>query len=124
MGSLTYPSNLTVYETHQYLDSDGSGTSATCVSSTIGAGRIADATAWLKANGKKGVIGEFAGGANAVCEAVVKGMLDALTRRVMCGWVRCGGVGGLGGVIICLVWSWRRGRGIWLNWILLPNICR
>lgn len=80
MGSLTYPSNLTVYEMHQYLDSEGSGTSATCVSSTIGAGRIADATAWLKANGNKGVIGEFAGGANAVCEAVVKGMLDALTE--------------------------------------------
>lgn len=42
----------------------------------------------------------------------------------MCGCVRCGGVGGLGRVIICLVWSRRRGRGIWFNWMLLPNIYR
>ncbi len=34
---------------HQYLDSDGSGTSATCVSSSIGASRLADATSWLQA---------------------------------------------------------------------------
>lgn len=63
---------------HQYLDSDGSGTSATCVSSTIGAERIADATTWLRDNGKKGVIGEFAGGANTLCETAVTGMLDAM----------------------------------------------
>lgn len=60
---------------HQYLDSDGSGTSATCVSSTIGSERLAAATAWLKSSGKKGIIGEFAGGANSVCEAAVKDML-------------------------------------------------
>jgi len=63
---------------HQYLDSDGSGTNAACVSSAIGAERVADATAWLKANGKKGILGEFAGGANVVCESAVTGMLDAL----------------------------------------------
>lgn len=78
MGSLTDPSNKIVYEMHQYLDSDGSGTSATCVSATIGAERIAAATAWLKANNKVGIIGEFAGGANTACETAVTGMLDAL----------------------------------------------
>ncbi len=36
MGSLKDPQDKIVYEMHQYLDSDGSGTSATCVSSTIG----------------------------------------------------------------------------------------
>ncbi|KAK3393416.1 glycoside hydrolase family 5 protein [Podospora didyma] len=76
--SLTDPQNKIVYEMHQYLDSDGSGTSATCVSSTIGAERIASATAWLRANGKQGIIGEFAGGANSVCQAAVKGLLDHL----------------------------------------------
>lgn len=49
---------------HQYLDSDGSGTNATCVSSTIGAERIADATAWLQSTGFKGFLGETAGGSN------------------------------------------------------------
>lgn len=78
MGNLTDPSDKIVCEMHQYLDSDGSGTSATCVSSTIGAERVANATTWLKDNNKKGILGEFAGGANSVCESAVTGMLDAL----------------------------------------------
>jgi endoglucanase len=78
MVDLTDPEDKIVYEMHQYLDSDGSGTSATCVSTTIGAERIAAATTWLQENGKKGIIGEFAGGANADCETAVEGMLDAL----------------------------------------------
>ncbi|KAH7342872.1 glycoside hydrolase superfamily, partial [Rhexocercosporidium sp. MPI-PUGE-AT-0058] len=80
MGNLTDPSNKIVYEMHQYLDSDGSGTSDVCVSSTIGAERIAEATKWLQANGKKGILGEFAGGANTVCKSAVTGLLDALVE--------------------------------------------
>jgi endoglucanase len=76
MGSLTDPSNNLVYQMHQYLDTDGSGTSATCVSSTIGAERLVAATNWLRANGKVGIIGEFAGGVNAQCETAVQGMLS------------------------------------------------
>ncbi|TVY40249.1 putative endo-beta-1,4-glucanase B [Lachnellula occidentalis] len=79
MVGLTDPSDKIVYEMHQYLDSDGSGTVDTCVSSTIGSERIAAATAWLKANNKKGILGEFAGGANSVCETAVTGLVDALT---------------------------------------------
>ncbi|EKD19592.1 uncharacterized protein L3040_002530 [Drepanopeziza brunnea f. sp. 'multigermtubi'] len=78
MGSLTDPSDKIVYEMHQYLDSDGSGTSDVCVSATIGAERIAAATKWLQANGKKGIIGEVAGGDNPQCKSAVKGLLDAL----------------------------------------------
>ena len=44
---------------HQYLDSDGSGTSSTCVSSTIGSERLEAATAWLRSNGKVGLVGEY-----------------------------------------------------------------
>lgn len=76
--NLTDPNDHLIYEMHQYLDSDGSGTSSTCVSSTIGAERIADATSWLRENGKQAVLGEFAGGANSVCEEAVTGMLDAM----------------------------------------------
>jgi endoglucanase len=75
LSALTDPQNKIVYEMHQYLDSDGSGTSATCVSSTIGSSRLAAATAWLKQEGKMGIIGEFAGGANSVCESAVTDML-------------------------------------------------
>jgi endoglucanase len=51
-------------EMHQYLDSDGSGTSPTCVSSTIGAERLADATTWLQSNGLRGFLGEIGTGSN------------------------------------------------------------
>ncbi|EAU34072.1 exoglucanase 1 precursor [Aspergillus terreus NIH2624] len=81
LKALTDPSDKIVYEMHQYLDSDGSGTSETCVSGTIGQERVAAATTWLKNNGKKGFLGEFAGGANSVCATAVKGMLDALAQN-------------------------------------------
>ncbi|KAG8991286.1 hypothetical protein FRB93_002862 [Tulasnella sp. JGI-2019a] len=75
---LTDPSNNIAIEMHQYLDSDGSGTNATCVSSTIGAERIADATAWLKANNFKGLLGEIGGGNNTVCIEAVSGTMAAM----------------------------------------------
>lgn len=78
MKDLTDPQGKIVYEMHQYLDSDSSGTSETCVSTTIGAERVKSATTWLRDNGKVGIIGEFAGGANADCKTAVTGMLDYL----------------------------------------------
>lgn len=82
MGGITDTvDNLLVYEMHQYLDSDGSGTSETCVSTTIGAERVADATTWLRDNNKIGIIGEFAGGANSVCETAITGLLDYLSKN-------------------------------------------
>lgn len=80
LKDLTDPSDKLVYEMHQYLDEDGSGTNEDCVSETIGAERVADATEWLRSNGKVGIIGEFAGAANDVCEAAVSGMLDSLAE--------------------------------------------
>ncbi|KUI70497.1 putative endo-beta-1,4-glucanase B [Cytospora mali] len=77
MGSITDTvDDKLVYEMHQYLDSDASGTSSTCVSTTIGAERLADATTWLRENNKVGIVGEFAGGANSDCETAVEGMLS------------------------------------------------
>lgn len=60
---------------HQYLDTDGSGTSENCVSATIGSERLKAATAWLKTNNKKAILGEFAGGANTQCQSAIKDML-------------------------------------------------
>lgn len=79
MKSLTDPQDKIVYEMHQYLDSDSSGTSETCVSTTIGKERLESATQWLKKNNKKGFIGEFAGGVNADCEKAVDGMLSYMS---------------------------------------------
>ncbi|OJJ35604.1 hypothetical protein ASPWEDRAFT_68921 [Aspergillus wentii DTO 134E9] len=78
MKDLTDPHDKIVYEMHQYLDSDGSGTSETCVSETIGAERVSSATQWLKENGKVGILGEFAGGVNEVCRSALQGMLSHL----------------------------------------------
>ncbi|KAJ5132129.1 endo-a-1-4-glucanase [Penicillium atrosanguineum] len=76
MKDLTDPEDKIVYEMHQYLDSDGSGTGATCVSTTIGVERVKSATQWLIDNGKKGILGEFAGGVNSDCETAISGMLS------------------------------------------------
>ncbi|KAJ0114851.1 endo-beta-glucanase precursor [Diaporthe amygdali] len=82
MGNITDSvDNLLVYEMHQYLDSDGSGTSTECVSTTIGEERITAATTWLRENNKIGIIGEFAGGDNTQCKTAVTGMLDYMTEN-------------------------------------------
>jgi len=81
MGVLTDPNDKLIYQMHQYLDTDGSGTHAECVSSTIGAERLKAATEWLKANKKIGIIGEFAGGVNSQCQTAVKGMLEYMSQN-------------------------------------------
>ncbi|KAJ5774229.1 hypothetical protein N7457_009125 [Penicillium paradoxum] len=78
LKDLTDPQDKIVYEMHQYLDSDGSGTSEVCVSTTIGKERVTDATQWLKDNNKVGVLGEFAGGVNDDCKTAITGLLDYL----------------------------------------------
>lgn len=78
MKDLTDPSDKIVYQLHQYLDADGSGTHEQCVSGTIGAERIKPATDWLKANGKKGIIGEIAGASNPTCITAITGALQHL----------------------------------------------
>ena len=72
---LNDPLGNTAIEMHQYLDSDGSGTSPTCVSSTIGAERLQNATAWLQQNNLKGFLGEIGAGSNAACITAIQGAL-------------------------------------------------
>jgi endoglucanase len=81
MVNLTDPADKLVYEMHQYLDSDGSGTSPVCANATIGQQRVESATAWLKQHRKRAILGEFAGGANSVCEEAITGMLDYMARN-------------------------------------------
>jgi endoglucanase len=79
--------NNFAFEVHQYFDSDSSGNSDTC-STTTGSTRLSDFTSWLKTNNFKGFLGEFAGGNNTDCKAAVT---DALTymrsnSSVWIGW--------------------------------------
>ncbi|MBX3619814.1 MAG: glycoside hydrolase family 5 protein [Rhizobacter sp.] len=77
-----------VFEVHQYLDADSSGTSSTCVSPTIGAQRLAVFTAWLRANGRRGLLGEFAAANNSTCHQALDGMLAYMQTHsdVWVGW--------------------------------------
>lgn len=81
MKNLSDPEDKIIYEMHQYLDADSSGTSETCVSTTIGQERVTSATQWLKQNGKKGITGEFAGGVNDQCKSAVSGMLNYMEQN-------------------------------------------
>ncbi|TDL25485.1 endoglucanase [Rickenella mellea] len=79
-GAIKDPNNNVAIHMHQYLDSDGSGTSPTCVSPTIGAERLAAATAWLKANNLKGFLGEIGAGSNSACISAVSGALCSMQQ--------------------------------------------
>jgi endoglucanase len=83
------PIDNAIFEVHQYLDKNSSGTEQSCVSETIGRERLAPFIAWLRQYGKKGFVGEFAGGNNAICDAAVGDMLSAMmdASDVLVGWL-------------------------------------
>ncbi|KAI6780846.1 Endo-beta-glucanase A-like protein [Emericellopsis cladophorae] len=89
MLDLSDPEDKLVYEMHQYLDSDSSGTHTECVSPTIGVERLQEATEWLRQNGKIGILGETAGASNDVCKQAVVNELDFLLDNsdVWKGWL-------------------------------------
>ncbi|MBX3233761.1 MAG: glycoside hydrolase family 5 protein [Labilithrix sp.] len=89
MLAIKDPGDNFVIEVHQYLDPDSGGKTGQCVSAKIGRERLAGWISWLRANGLKGFVGEFAGGDNALCNAAVKDMLDAMNEAddVIVGWL-------------------------------------
>jgi len=82
------PGNNYAFEVHQYLDSDSSGSQAGCVSATIGSERMQTFTNWLRANGKRGFLGEVGGGTDSVCLSALDNILDHLEANsdVYLGW--------------------------------------
>ncbi|KAJ3208311.1 hypothetical protein HDU83_003092 [Entophlyctis luteolus] len=76
--TITDPGNNMVFEMHQYFDSDFSGTHAGCVNDF---NQLTAATAWLRSNGKKGFLGEFAGDSSSQCQTVVQGVLNYLNQN-------------------------------------------
>ena len=88
MLDIVDPADNMVFEVHQYLDTSSGGTSDQCVSETIGSERMATFVDWLRKHGKKGFVGEFAGGRNPTCDAAVKDMLGSLMSAsdVIVGW--------------------------------------
>ena len=89
MLSVVDPENNVWFEAHQYLDSTAGGSEATCVSTTAGRERLAPFINWLRANKKKGFIGEFAGGNNATCKTAISDMISFMNAQgdVLMGWL-------------------------------------
>jgi len=82
------PANNFIFEVHQYLDSDGSGTHVDCVNSTVGVDRVTEFTTWARTNKYKAFLGEFAGGNTSVCQQAVDGLLTYMEANsdVYVGW--------------------------------------
>lgn len=88
MLNIRDPGNNFAFEVHQYFDSNSSGSSETCASATAGAAQLGSFTQWLRANGKKGFLGEFAVGNSATCLTALEGVLSYLDANadVYLGW--------------------------------------
>lgn len=88
MKGIVDPGKNMVFEVHQYLDADSSGTSSICVSPTIGAERLTAFTGWLRSNGYRAFLGEVGAAANDTCNQAVTGVLNYLQANtdVWAGW--------------------------------------
>ncbi|KAJ3097506.1 hypothetical protein HK100_005344 [Physocladia obscura] len=73
--AISDPANNILYEMHQYFDSDFSGTHTGCPNNVS---QLYAATSWLRTNGKKGFLGEFAGDSTTQCQTVIQNVLAYL----------------------------------------------
>lgn len=82
------PADNYVYEVHQYLDSNYSGTHADCRNETVGVDTLRLFTQWARQNGKRAYLGEFGAGADPVCLRALDLMLKFIdgNRDVWTGW--------------------------------------
>ena len=80
MKQIRDPGKNLLIEVHQYFDKDNSGTSPVC-EGPGGAERLQRFTAWLREHKHKGLLGELGGGANASCEASIKGRARSPARQ-------------------------------------------
>jgi len=88
MKGVVDPIKNFIFEVHQYLDQDSSGTSDSCVNNTIGSQRLQEFTTWARQNNYRAVLGEFAGGRTAVCYQALSNALDFMDANsdVYLGW--------------------------------------
>lgn len=82
------PANHFLFEIHQYLDSNSSGTGNECVDVGIGRRRLAGVTDWLRAERAGAVLGEFGASPNPRCLAALDDLLGFLDANadVWRGW--------------------------------------
>jgi endoglucanase len=88
MLGIVDPADNYVYEVHQYLDSNYSGTHPECRNETVGVTTLTAFTDWLRQHRKRGYLGEFGAGTDPVCMAALDAMLKFIddNREVWIGW--------------------------------------
>lgn len=82
------PGDHFLFELHQYLDADSSGSSPMCVDPSLVAGRLRDVTRWLRERRVGAILGEFGAGTGAGCLAGLEAMLAYMDTNpdVWRGW--------------------------------------
>lgn len=88
MQHVVDPLDNFAFEVHQYLDDNSSGTSESCVNTTIGSARLKNFTSWLRTQQKRGFLGEFGVSTNDQCLAALDDMLAYMDDNadVWLGW--------------------------------------
>ncbi|PMD45506.1 glycoside hydrolase family 5 protein [Hyaloscypha variabilis F] len=76
-----------IFDIHQYLDADSSGTTADCV--TNGVDNLSAFATWLRSNGRQAFLTETGGGSTASCYDYLCGELDWMNYNgdVYLGWI-------------------------------------
>lgn len=77
-----------VFDVHQYSDSDGSGTSSTCVSSASNIAGFTKLATWLRSNNRQAMLTEAGGSNDQSCLTAVCDVLNYLMTNsdVYLGW--------------------------------------
>jgi endoglucanase len=75
------PANYSVFEAHQYLDHDFSGSHPEVMSATVGSERLKTFTDWCRRNHKKAFLGEFGAPASDLAHAAVDEMLTYMEKN-------------------------------------------
>lgn len=86
------PLDRYAYDFHQYLDADYSGRAPECSAAGNALKAIDDVTAWLKARGRRGFLGEFAASNKPECLTALRQMaakVDASPQQWL-GWTAWG----------------------------------
>jgi endoglucanase len=88
MLGIADPGNNYAFEVHQYLDADFSGKNEECSRAPEALRALSNFSAWLRDNGRRGFLGEFAVPRAETCQAALADMVAAVEtdRDIWLGW--------------------------------------
>lgn len=80
-AGFTDPGDNFLFEIHQYLDANSSGTSTDCVSPSVIRSRLSELTHWLREEGQRALLAEFGAADNAACLSALTAILDYMEEN-------------------------------------------